>query len=106
MTAERDGIPNDLDDLATRIDAASDQDHCDTPVHLDECCSEHLKISQGASESVLGIGRIDAAVEVHIQKERDLLAALPSAALAQLNRHLSTLLLALEGAGDRTSVEA
>lgn len=53
MTAERGGIPNDLDGLATRIDAASDQGDRDTLVQLDECCAEHLRINQGARTSVL-----------------------------------------------------
>lgn len=48
-----------------------------------------------------GLGLINQAVEVHVEKERALLKALPATALAELNSHLSTLLLALE-ASSRT----
>jgi DNA-binding MarR family transcriptional regulator len=44
-----------------------------------------------------GLALINQAVEVHVEKERELLKALPAAALAELDSHLSTLLQALEG---------
>jgi DNA-binding MarR family transcriptional regulator len=50
-----------------------------------------------------GLKLIDRAVEAHIENERDILASIPSAALPVLDQHLSTLLLALESAGDRSS---
>lgn len=43
-----------------------------------------------------GLALINRAVDVHVEKERALLSALPPEALAQLNAHLSSLLLALE----------
>lgn len=46
--------------------------------------------------SAKGLKLIDRAVEAHVEKERELLEALPAAVLAQLDGHLSTLLLALE----------
>jgi hypothetical protein len=46
-------ITNDLDALAARIDAASDQGDHDTLAQFDECCAEHLSSSHGARVSVL-----------------------------------------------------
>lgn len=54
-----------------------------------------------------GLKLINVAVEVHVEKERELLAALPPAALAALDAHLSTLLQALEGrSGDEAGTAA
>ncbi|MCV2218500.1 MarR family winged helix-turn-helix transcriptional regulator [Thauera sp. Sel9] len=47
-----------------------------------------------------GRALIDRAVEVHVDNERRLLSALPPAALAELDAHLSALLLALEAPAD------
>lgn len=55
-----------------------------------------------------GLALIDRAVEAHVENERRLLAALPAAAVAELDARLSALLVALEGpsgsqaADDRT----
>ncbi|MDH1477004.1 MarR family transcriptional regulator [Comamonas thiooxydans] len=43
-----------------------------------------------------GLKLIDDAVEAHIEKERELMSRLPRDVLAQLNTHLSALLLTLE----------
>ncbi len=53
--------------------------------------------------SAKGLALINQAVDVHIEGERALLAALPTDALAELDLHLSTLMLALEA---RTAVPA
>lgn len=52
-----------------------------------------------------GLQLIDAAVDVHIEKERALLAALPVKALEQLDAHLSALLVSLEGEVQQTAKE-
>lgn len=48
-----------------------------------------------------GMALIDTVVEAHVENERALLAALPPAALAQLDAHLSALLLSLEAGGSQ-----
>jgi len=47
-----------------------------------------------------GLALINDVVEIHVEKERELLAALSPAALAALDGHLSTLLYALENHAD------
>lgn len=44
-----------------------------------------------------GLALIDRAVEAHVENERKIVSALPAPVLAELNAHLSALLLALEG---------
>lgn len=44
-----------------------------------------------------GLSLINRAVEVHVEKERELLRAFAPTAIAELDSHLSTLLKALEG---------
>ena len=44
-----------------------------------------------------GLALIDRAVEAHVENERQLLSVLPAAVLAELDAHLSRLLLTLEG---------
>ena len=46
--------------------------------------------------SLKGLALINQAVEVHVERERELLNVLPADALAELDSHLSTLLLDLE----------
>ncbi len=53
MTAKRGRIYDELDGLAIRIDAASDQGDRDALTQLDECCAEHLRGSHGAHTPVL-----------------------------------------------------
>ena len=53
MTSKRGQIPNEIDGLAIRIDAASDEGDLVALAHLDECCAEHLRSSQGARTPVL-----------------------------------------------------
>ena len=53
-----------------------------------------------------GRALIDRAVEKHIDNERQLLSALPTAALSELDTHLSALLLALEGPPGHTASES
>jgi len=51
-----------------------------------------------------GLALIEQVVEAHIENERRILSALPTAALANLDAALSTLLQTLEGSpGDRRS---
>lgn len=49
-----------------------------------------------------GLKLIDAAVTVHVDKERALLQPMSAASLAALNTHLSALLAVLEGGAGST----
>ncbi|MNT86752.1 Multiple antibiotic resistance protein MarR [compost metagenome] len=48
-----------------------------------------------------GLALIDVVVEVHVKKERELLAGLQPSALAELDANLSALLLSLEADSQR-----
>ena len=61
-----------------------------------------MRMNPGEGESALAL--IERVVEAHIENERRILSALPTAALANLDAALSTLLQTLEGSpGDRRS---
>lgn len=53
-----------------------------------------------------GLALINRAVEVHVEKERELLGVFAPAALAELDSHLSTLLKTLEGGAGEITEDA
>ena len=59
--------------------------------------NEHDARSMLVQLTARGLELINRAVGVHVEEERKLLEALPAVALAQLDAHLATLLLSLEG---------
>ncbi|SFC25533.1 hypothetical protein SAMN05216344_11285 [Polaromonas sp. OV174] len=53
-----------------------------------------------------GLALINCAVEVHVEKERELLRAFAPAALAELDSHFSTWLKALDGGAGEITEDA
>ena len=63
--------------------------------------NEHDARSMLVRLSEKGLELVNRAVEVHLERERSILKALPAVTLAELDAHLSTLLQSLEDRSDR-----